>query len=353
MKYFLPLLFIISYSPPGWADVVRFKNGDRLSGEWVRAEEGNVLFKAEAIGEVKIPVDQIAGFTSAEPAVVLLRSGERIQGSLTLLPGGDWQVQLKNGTMQVRQQSIQSIYPEKTLLANGVEQNQKPWQNWKGKGALGYSVVRGDSNAGNLSVDFNATRSQLRLPDLKERSRTNYFLNMIFANTEASSGQRITANSLSSGVRQDFILSHRNFWFLLGQIDRSDTQSLNLRQTYGGGLGHELIQRSRVQMQLLGGMTYVNEHFQTNVNRKNAEGLLGEKLKWKLSEWLAIEHAFNFYPNLTNSGDYRLDTSSTLSTKISSRLSFNTTIADRYLSRPLPNRRSNEFVFTSGLGFTF
>ena len=269
------------------------------------------------------------------------------------MPWGDWEVRLQNGTVLVREQSVEAIYPEKTFQAGGLEGSQKPWQNWKGKGALGYSVVRGDRNAGTFSVDINATRRQLRLPDLKERSRTNFFLNTIFANTETLDGLRITANSMTTGVRQDFTFSPSDFWFLLGQIDHSDTQSLNLRQTYGAGLGRELIQRSRLKLQVLGGLTFVNEDFQTDENRKNAELLLGEKVSWKISDWFGVEHTFNFYPNLTESGDYRLDSSTTLSTRINSRLSFNTTFTDRFLSRPLTDRRRNEFVFTSGLGLTF
>ena len=62
---------------------------------------------------------------------------------------------------------------------------------------------------------------------------------------------------------------------------------------------------------------------------------------------------FNFMDAATDAGQFRVDSTSTLSTRITSRISFNTTFADRLLSRPLPGRQRNEVILTTGLGFNF
>ena len=74
MKYFLPFFIIMTFSVPGSADVVRLKNGDRLSGEWVRVEDNKVVFKTDAMGQVQIRVDQMEAFASSERAVIMLKS---------------------------------------------------------------------------------------------------------------------------------------------------------------------------------------------------------------------------------------------------------------------------------------
>lgn len=352
-RYCLLLIPAILCALPGKADVAHFKNGDRLTGEWVRVEGGKIVFKTETIGEVEIPTDQVESFESTVPAVLLIKGGKTLRGEMSLTPEGNWQVETTAGKREIAADSLQIIYPEKTFQQKGYERKAKPWQNWKGKGALGYSMVRGDQDSRTLSVDFHATRRLPLLPHLDERSRTNYFLNMIFARTQTTEGLRISANTFTTGVRQDFTFTPRDFWFLLGQLDHSDTQSLNLRQTYGGGLGHDLIKGSRFNLQALGGLTFVKENFELQVERKNAEALAGEKLGWQISKWLTLDHTFNFYPNLTDRGEYRMDTTSTLSTQITSRLSFNTSFTDHFLSQPLPGRRKNEVILTSGVGVTF
>jgi hypothetical protein len=175
---------------------------------------------------------------------------------------------------------------------------------------------------------------------------------MLFASTRTD-GIRTSANSVTSGLRQDFLFTPSNFVFVLGQLDHIQTQGLDLRQTYGGGLGHDVIRSPRVALNVLGGLTYVRENFQTEVNRSNAEALLGEKLSLNLTDRVSFEHYLNFYPNLTDRGEYRVDTTSTLSTRVSSRLSFNTTLTNRLLSNPLPGRQKHELVLTAGLGVSF
>ncbi len=157
----------------------------------------------------------------------------------------------------------------------------------------------------------------------------------------------------TAGLRQDFLFTPNNFVFALGQLDHIQTQGLNLRQTYGGGLGHDLIRNPRVALNFLGGVTFVRENFQTDVKRTNAEALLGEKLSLDFTQRVNFEHYMNFYPNLTDRGEYRLDTTSALNTRLSSLFSFNTRLTNRLLSNPLPGGQKYELVLTTGLGISF
>lgn len=90
------------------------------------------------------------------------------------------------------------------------------------------------------------------LPGLTERWRTNFFLNSLFSSTKSASNQTISANSMTTGLRQDFLFTPHDFVFGLAQLDHIETQDLYLRQTYGGGFGRDIIHRSRTQFSLLG-----------------------------------------------------------------------------------------------------
>jgi putative salt-induced outer membrane protein YdiY len=334
-------------------DVIQFKNGDRLTGDFVRIQNNQVYLKTEVAGEVKIAVEKIAEYSGTAFSVILVRGQQEARGTLALLPSGDWQVHTSSGDQIIQAKDVEIIYPAKTYDEKGYGQKRRAWQNWTAKGALGFSQVHGDQSTRTLSLNVNATRRMPVLPELAERSRTNYFLNTLFAKSEDVQGNHVSTNNLSSGIRQDFKITDKNFWFMLGQLDHSSTQSLNLRQTYGAGLGRDLFRHTKAELQAIGGITYVNERFQGGVRNQNAEGLAGEKLNWKLTEWLALDHMLSFYPVLTDGGYFRFDTMTGLSTKITRHWSVSTSYTEHYLSNPLPGHRKNEVIITTGVGVSF
>jgi hypothetical protein len=333
-------------------DIVHFKNGDQLSGEWQRVNGSTLVFKSDNLGEVSVSISKIQSMDSTRNSAILLKSGDAFRGMLSLLESGAWELKGEDGGVRhVAPGSVMAIYPLQTYYSKAGE-TRRPWQNWKGSSSVGYSLVRGDRDAGTLSIGVNAVRREPDLPGYQERFRTNYLLNVLFTNSRTD-GVRTSANSVSTSLRQDFLFSTTNFAFALGQFEHIQTQSIDLRQTYGGGVGHDLLRRPKLNMQILGGLTVVRTSFATGEIRRDAEVLMGQKIGWKLSDTVGLTHSLSFYPNLTSTGDYRFDTSTTLSTRISSRLSFNTAVADRFLSRPLVGRQRNELIFTTGLGLRF
>lgn len=331
-------------------EILYFKNGDQLTGTWQRVQDTRLVFRSESVGEVTVPLGNLRTFVSARAAVVLTRRGEAFSGELSLLESGYWGLSANGGTRAVAPEDVVAIYPQETYQPK-IERPPRPWTDWRGRGNFGYSLVRGDRDANNISLGFNATRLQPNLPGLREIYRTNFSTTMLFANTRTE-GVETSANSVSTNLRQDFLFTPTNFFFLLAQADHIQAQSLDLRQTYGLGVGRDLIRSPRVSLNFLGGMTYVNELFVTE-RRQNAEGLLGEKISMQITSQVGLDHQLNFYPNLTDRGEFRLDATSTLITRLSNRLSFNTTMTNRFLSRPLPGRQKNELILTTGLGINF
>ena len=61
----------------------------------------------------------------------------------------------------------------------------------------------------------------------------------------------------------------------------------------------------------------------------------------------------NFYPSLTQTGQYRFDTSTTLSIPVRKKLSFQVSYIDFYLSNPGLGSHNNNSAFSIGLGYSF
>jgi putative salt-induced outer membrane protein YdiY len=246
--------------------------------------------------------------------------------------------------------SVDSIYPEASYKAPEVK--RRPWQSWKGSANLGYGLQRGDQDTSNLAIGVNATRKLPDLPGHMEHWRTSYLLSMLFAKT-TTNGTSISSNNLTTNLREDYLLTPVDFLFVFGQLDHVDAQSLELRQTYGAGYGRDVLHRKRLSLSLLGGLAYVHEQFASTPIRSSAELLLGEKFDVDITNGVHFQNVWNFYPNLSDTGEYRFDTTSTLSVRLSSRLSLNTGFVDLYLTNPIPGSKSNNVTLTTGAAYSF
>ena len=286
----------------GMAETIKFKNGEQLIGQWKQVQEGNLTFTSESLGEVTVALDKLQSFEPSKPVVVVTKSGQEVRGQLSRLDSGSWEVTGGNTKQTLVAASVDGIYPEETYKPPEVK--RQPWQSWKGNTSLGYGLQRGDQDTSRLSVGVNATRKLPDLPGHLEHWRTNYLLNMLFTSTRTN-GVRISSNNLTTNLREDYLLTPKDFLFVSGQLDHVQAQSLQLRQTYGGGYGRDVIHKKRLDLSLLGGLTYVQEQFVSSPVRRSVEVLLGEKLDIDVAKGVHFQNVWNFYPNLSDTGEYR------------------------------------------------
>jgi hypothetical protein len=59
------------------------------------------------------------------------------------------------------------------------------------------------------------------------------------------------------------------------------------------------------------------------------------------------------FNNLSDTGQYRVNADIGLVTKISKWLTWNLSLSDRYLSDPVPGHKTNDFLYTTGIGLAF
>jgi hypothetical protein len=177
------LLTLLCLAAQGSAGTLLFKNGDKLTGEWVRVNDSKVIFKSEVLGQVTVPVGKLKSLETSKVAVAVLKTRQTVRGRISLAESGDWQFRLEGSVQNVATNEVDGIYPEQVYAPRSPEKQNRPWQNWNGSGNFGYSLVRGDRQANSLSIGLNATRKQPDLPGLRERFRTHYFMTLLFANT--------------------------------------------------------------------------------------------------------------------------------------------------------------------------
>ena len=346
------VLALLSLATIAEADVVSLKNGDRVTGAFVNVKGGNLDLKSDVLGDLTIPLKQVASFSTEKPAAVVVKGQTQpAEGQLSLEPSGDWQVTAAGKSQTVAAASVDVIMPAEAYQKL-VGTSPKLWQAWKGSAGLGYAFQHGDQKTRTFSANLSAVRERPEAPVFQRHWRTNYTLTTLLDHAEEN-GSTVISNTFTTKLRQDYLFTPNDFFFGFVGFDHIGTQGLYLRQSYGGGYGHDVIKTSRTLFSLLGGADYVHEKFFDGTFKDNPEGLAGETLGIQFTPRVRLDHDLNFYLDLSDASQYRFDTSTTLSAKISTKFSLNAGVIDLYLTNPPPGDHKNNITLTTGIGYTF
>jgi putative salt-induced outer membrane protein YdiY len=345
------LLMLVCLAGSARADVVTLKNGDRVTGTLVTIKGGTLQLKSDILGDLSIPMDKVATYTVDKPVAVIIKGKEPVQGTLELKPSGDWGLKVNGQEQTVSAASVETIMPADTYQKLVVIA-PKPWEAWKGSASLGESIQHGNQQTNTFTTTINAVRERPEAPIFQDHTRTNFgFMTLLSHASEDDS--TITSHTFSTNLREDFLFTPDNFVFGMAQLDHISTEGLYLRQTYGGGFGRDVIKKPRTTFSLIGGLTAQHEKFFTGAEDENLFGLVGEKLGEQITKRVRFDQGLNFYPNFTEGGQYRFDTSATLSIKLFNKFSFTTSAIDLYLSNPPAGNEKNNITFSTGIGYTF
>ena len=338
-------------SSAAFADQVTMKNGDRLSGTIVKSDGKTLTLKSEFAGEVTIPWDAVTALASTDPLNVGLKDGQAVAGTLTTASDGRLQVSTRDaGQITVAHDSIAYLRSKAEQAAYEAEidhiRNPRLVDLWTGFLDLGYAKSHGNADTQTFTLNANASRSTTR-----DKIAVAY--TSIFSNSDASGREITTANAKRGGVAYN--LNFRPRWFAFGSVDleNDEFQALDLRFSPAGGGGYHAIKTEKTAFDLMLGAAANREFFSTGLNRTSGELLLGEELTHKVSAATSLHEKLIFYPNLSNSGNYRTNFDISAVTAIRKWFAWQLSVSDRYLSNPVPGRRKNDVLFTTGLRLTF
>jgi hypothetical protein len=176
----------------------------------------------------------------------------------------------------------------------------------------------------------------------------------VYSKGKDAFGDKVTnADAVRGGWSYDRNVGRRAFINLFNDYEYDAFQALDLRFVIGGGLGFDAIKSERTELGLVGGFDYDRDQFSTPLTRNSGEVYWGNNLVHRFLKIATLRQSFRMFNNLSEPGDYRLNFDLGQSTQISNWLSWQLTISDRYLSNPVPGKKTNDVLFTTGLRFTF
>ena len=151
-----------------------------------------------------------------------------------------------------------------------------------------------------------------------------------------------------------------NHWLAAGLFSllKSNQQDLNLRSTYGAGIGRKLVQTDRTALTVLGGGAYSHENYTVqpdNVEqvRNNAEALLGITFSTFRFSKLNFRSQTLVFPSVNDPGRLRVSSQSNLRIELIRNFDWNFQLYENYDTRPPVHAPKNDLGITTSVGWTF
>lgn len=331
------------------ADLVVLNNGDRITGQ-VKKLEAGVLHIDYFKNTIQIPWEEISQLESTERLHLVLKDGQTIVGSIRPSAGGLTVSTTETGAVEVALQSVDTIRSPEAQAAYTAEierlRNPGLLDLWSGFLDTGLALSQGNADSTSLTVSLSGARTS-------PRDKVGVYFTSLYARSDATGVSLATANAIRGGFRYDVNIGPRLFGFGFTDLEYDQFQGLDLRFVPGGGLGFHWVKTDRTRFDLFGGGSLNREFYTGDIDRTSGELVIGEELFHQLLSVSHFEHKLVFFPNLSDTGEYRISTDNALVTKLSNWLSWQLTVSDRLNSNPIPGKQKNDLLFTTGLRFTF
>lgn len=336
--------------PALFGDQITLKNGDRVTGSVVKKDGKTLTVKTDHFGTVSVAWDQVQSVAADKPVNVELKDGQVLLGTIA---ASQEKVEIVAGAERRE-------VPAAEVVALRDSSEQRTWERlrhpgftqlWVGNATLGFAGTKGNAETSTFTLGLNAAR-------ITRADKTTLYFNAIRASALFDRVEQTTAQAVRGGWGYSRNLGSRLFVNGFNDYEYDRFQNLDLRFVLGGGLGFSVWKGERGRLDLLGGGAYNRESFGAtstapSFTRDSGEAYAGDDFTYKLNSVTSVFQNLRFFPNLTQTGDYRANFDAGATTRLVRWLSWNVAISNRLLSNPVPGRKQNDFLYTTGIGVSF
>lgn len=270
------------------SDVITLVNGDRITGEIVDLEFGQLTVKTDSIGTIRIEWLEVARIDSHHSFAVEANDGRRFSGLITpAATSGHFMVATATETVDLTVSAVARIGQ---LEAGFIER-------LTGSVSLGFDATK-SSDVGTLRFDF----------DTEYRSDRNV-ANLSGDFTATDTADQGTLNQYSLTFLHQFLRPGDKFWLALATYESNEQQGIDGRLLLGGARGKYLLRRQDAEFSTYAGVGVTQEWASGAADDiQSVEALLG--LRWKIFRFKDPETSLTsqllVLPSLTETGRYRV-----------------------------------------------
>ena len=312
------------------------KNGDRMTGEIKKLQNGELTFKADYMEEaVSLDWTKVARLESKDSHLISMTDGHLFTEPFKLdgTSADNFHIG-PGGVVNVSQMNVLRIQPIETNF----------WKQLEGSIDLGLSFTSGNDQ---YQTEFSSTVTYRR----GDHSLTGRLDSSFSGQTK---GTKTARNEFGLDYRKQ--LSPK--WYVGGLFDllRSDQQSLDLRITGGGLLGRNLVRTERTRLSTFVGLAANREKYKVVPAREwttNADAIGGLDFATFRFSATDITSRFIVYPSLTTPGRARSQLKSDLRIKLAKDFWWGFHIYGNFDSKPPIKADKNDLGISASIGWKF
>lgn len=329
------------------ADVVTFKNGDRISGAIVKMDGENLVITTPYVEKMSVAWKEVATVESDAAHIVRVKPGDfvttRLQASADgIVLAGD----TLRGARTLRPDEIASI-------------DIPPGAHWEG--TLQANVA---GTAGNIQTfAMGGMGEAIRKTD-DDRLRFGASTEVREAQTEQNGRKKLvqTGQAHRAWALYDYNLDAH--WSLGGytRFEHDKFKDLNYRALVGGGPRYRFFDTKEKLLSVYLGLAYIYEDFNSRVllvdptadkSRDFVSLALGDEFKMNVTDTLSVYQSLDVYPNVEDFQDTLFHAEAGLRQKLIGGLFVGIGLGDDFDNKPAKGRKKNDFLYTGTVGYQF
>jgi putative salt-induced outer membrane protein YdiY len=235
---------------------------------------------------------------------------------------------------------------EKRNVVSVNETSDNFWQRWNGQLGSGFTYEKGNQSAQyNLNSGIGYVRERWS-------AGANYGSNL----TSSAGTKASTRNQLSVQAQR---LLRWNNWYYTGLISflQSSVQGIQLADTFGGGIGRNIVNKGSVFFTAYGGFAWQNINYHQAVlqapPQQLTSGLLGTQIKLFRFDKTTLAVSANLFPAISDPGRVQFNLNTSYYVKLWRQLNWNVTFYGNWDNRPPPGFARSDYGTSSGLSISF
>ncbi len=319
-------------------DTVKLKNGNELTGTIKSMAGGKMVFSSAMLGDVTVPMDNVANLTSGGEVTLLTANGEKLRRRITGLDGG-----------RVTLSDVAGAPSGPLSLDTLAEMNpDEAPAKWTGGVNVGGFFMSGNTERRAMNAGADAER---RTQDdrFTVRARWDY------AEDKIGPGQwNLSQRRTYGGMKYDYFFAPK--WYFWGNVSaEGDVRAnLDMRLTIGGGVGHQLYDTDTFKLGLEVGPAYLFEDYRTAApTSESVTGRGAYTMNWQINDSLRLQQFAEAFMSLEDAGDVFVRKDTRLQAKLSASMVGQLQWILLYDNTPAPGNERIDHNVNVSVGWTF
>lgn len=330
----LAAVLALAAAAPALAGVLILHNGDRISGELVSVNGGNLVWRAELFGEISVSQMNVAQVDSRGLFEVALDAERHLSDCQVQSVPGRQLLNCAQGIVDLSSWRLVENVSSLPLI------QRHPWRS-DGSILASGSDTSGNFNERSLSVDLSVV---VRRAAFRHSLTVDY-------DRRRFEGQRVEDRDRYL-YQYDYFFSDR--WYYSGNLgfERNRFADVRRRTTLGGGLGHQVYDTEFVRLSLELGPVYMWEQFIAADDREATFLRAKTDFNWRLTRGgIEFFQRSALLRSFDQGDDWELETETGFKVPVYGGVKAQLKLQYDYDNLPSEDAQPDERIWSVGLGY--